>query len=698
LLLLSTEEKKLTDQIKYKEDQDYKIKYINPLKIFKLPLAFAGSSIFSNQFNKLNKNVSDIPSNEYRIKYLINYNHISNTETEVFITLQEEPSIVIYRFKDKLIILPSLDKNEIMFERIIMSRISERYIIDYISNQILLITKNNINKAKGFLNILKNNSFKKDDLNKFITFDMEATTDLDLLNQNGKETYFDPIMISAYDFYNKKSFCKIISENPYIKENVKKNLLKENITIEDLPRVNRLKSLQHFFLNFIDKKYHKFVLYAHNLSSFDGILILESLVYMCDNFGFKLEPLIRDNKIISMKIGFGPKLQNRHRYYIEFHDSILLLLSSLDKLGETFLKDNPEFKKIKNNYLIECLLQDRERRSIEFNKFIRELQIYCEMDSLCLANIIHIYSTIVYDEFKLNIHKYPTASSLSLAIYLTHHLKSNDLIPLISGETYKDLKKAYHGGHTDVYRLYSNEPVHSYDYVSMYPTQMLNKSMPVGKINKFIGNPLLIGETLGSLSEQLAFIKCSVYVDKSINRPVYQTLVNINGELRSVCATGTFHNQMVYVPELLKYEELTHGLIKIIPESIQMGYTFESKIMFKDFIEHLFTLRKSVSKDHPLNQICKIIMNSLYGRMGLRQELTEYKFMNKLKIEKFTLNKDVTIKDIIEFTESLKSLVVTIKDSDQVNLKSSVAIAAAIAAYARMEMAPLLLDPELDIQ
>jgi predicted transcriptional regulator len=90
-------------------------------------------------------------------------------------------------------------------------------------------------------------------------------------------------------------------------------------------------------------------------------------------------------------------------------------------------------------------------------------------------------------------------------------------------------------------------------------------------------------------------------------------------------------------------------------------------------------------------------MNSLYGRMGLRQELTEYNFMDNLEIEKFSLNANVTIKDIIEFKDRDKSLVITTKNSDEVNLKSSVAIAAAITAYARMELAPLLLDESLDI-
>jgi hypothetical protein len=705
LLLISEEQKALKEQnkelIKYKEDSENKIKYMNPLRIFKLPLSFAGSHQFHLDFKRLNVNTSeDLIKDDHRIKYLIEFNSLSPTEVEIIISIQEDPSIVIYKFKDKLILLPKLNNSEIIFERIILSKSKEKYLIDYFNKQILLIKKLNVNKSKGFMKPLKlDPGLVKEDLNKFITYDIEAITDLDLLEKNNKETYFDPIMISAYDFYHKEMYCEVL--NPKWKES--KNITPSTLIGENLldherfDRKERLRILQNFFLKFISQKYHKFTLYAHNFSTFDGILVLESLVYLCEENGFKLEPIIKENKIISIKIRFGLTSQDRYRYYIEFHDSLLILLTSLDKLSKTFLKDHPEIQKISNKTTLSYLLYEKERVSISNSRFIRELQLYCERDSLCLAYIINLFSLIIFEDYKINVHKYPTISSLSLAIYLTHYLESENTIPLVSGEIYRDIAKAYHGGHTDVYQLYSNEKVHSYDFTSMYPTQMFNQLMPVGKITKFIGNPLLTGETMESLKDKLAFIKCSVYVDKSINRPVYQTLVNINGELRSVCATGTFLNQWVFVPELMEYEKLTNGLIKIIPNSIQMGYLFEKKMLFKEFITQLFRLKNSVAKKHPLYQITKLIMNSLSGRMGLRQELTEYKFMNKLDIEKFTLNKDVTIQDIIEFSGSLKSLVATLKDSDQVTLKSSVAIAAAITAYARMTMAPILLDNSLDI-
>jgi hypothetical protein len=257
------------------------------------------------------------------------------------------------------------------------------------------------------------------------------------------------------------------------------------------------------------------------------------------------------------------------------------------------------------DYILRALI-DGDHWVVQIN--ISNLIRYCEKDCESLAHIINIFTTKIFERFGLSIHEYPTLPSLSMGIFRTYYLENNNLIPLISGEIYENISKAYHGGHNDVYEMYSNEDVHSYDYTSMYPTQMFKHSMPVGKITEFEGNPLKTGETLKSLSEKLAFIKCSIYVDKSIKRPLYQTLVRINGEMRSVCATGTFLNQWVFTPDLLYYEQLTNGKIKIIPESIKKGYLFESKIVFKEYIKTLFDIKNSVNKQDPWYQISKILI------------------------------------------------------------------------------------------
>jgi len=168
-------------------------------------------------------------------------------------------------------------------------------------------------------------------------------------------------MISAYDFFNKKMYNKLLKSHWSTSENIPVN---SYTILHKKLREERLESLQSFFLQFIDDKFHKFVLYAHNLSSYDGILILESLLYMCDTHKFKLEPIIRDNKIISLKLRFGFINENKYRYYIEFHDSLLLLFSSLEKLSKTFLRDHPDLQKLNNKKVMDLLLYENIRTKI----------------------------------------------------------------------------------------------------------------------------------------------------------------------------------------------------------------------------------------------------------------------------------------------------------------------------------------------
>jgi hypothetical protein len=163
-----------------------------------------------------------------------------------------------------------------------------------------------------------------------------------------------------------------------------------------------------------------------------------------------------------------------------------------------------------------------------------------------------------------------------------------------------------------------------------------------------------------------------------------------------MCATGTFINQWIYVPELVKYQQLTNNKIRIIENSIKEGYLFDSAFLFKDYINTLFEIKLKSLKTEPLYLTSKILMNSLYGRFGLKLELQIFDFVNKNEIEDFINGKN--IKDVIELSETNKSLVISHKGvDDHLELNSSVAIAAAITSNSRMMMAPILLDNDLDI-
>jgi hypothetical protein len=72
--------------------------------------------------------------------------------------------------------------------------------------------------------------------------------------------------------------------------------------------------------------------------------------------------------------------------------------------------------------------------------------------------------------------------------------------------------------------------------------------------------------------------------------------------------------------------------------------------------------------------------------------------MNNSEVEEMlTSCEDINIENITPLDFINKTLVITSKNSDELFLKSSVPIAAAITTYARMERAEILLDKSLDI-
>ena len=200
-----------------------------------------------------------------------------------------------------------------------MAKFDKIYLIDTLNNQILLIKYTKVNgvSIKSFFQPLKlDNKLKLEHLTKFITIDIEASINMEEVIEMKNSAVFQPILIAAYNFFNNKNICLNLSSN-----------------IEKL--------MEQFLLNFFDRSLHKFVIYAHNLSSFDGVFILKYLLKIGEKYDYLIEPVFRDRKLITIKCRFGKDKTGRYRYYIEFHDSLLILNSSLEKLGEIFLSENP---------------------------------------------------------------------------------------------------------------------------------------------------------------------------------------------------------------------------------------------------------------------------------------------------------------------------------------------------------------------
>lgn len=78
-------------------------------------------------------------------------------------------------------------------------------------------------------------------------------------------------------------------------------------------------------------KYHNSIVYAHNLSKFDGIFILKYLYQVAISLRFKVNIIKRESDIINIVL-----LSEANDFTITFRDSLLLLPSSLRKLAKSF--------------------------------------------------------------------------------------------------------------------------------------------------------------------------------------------------------------------------------------------------------------------------------------------------------------------------------------------------------------------------
>jgi hypothetical protein len=154
---------------------------------------------------------------------------------------------------------------------------------------------------------------------------------------------------------------------------------------------------------------------------------------------------------------------------------------------------------------------------------------------------------------------------------------------------------------------------------------------------------------------------------------------------------------MIFLLELLEYQRLTNNKIRIIEDSIKEGYIFESKNIFKDFVDSLFKIKQSVNKTNPWYLISKILIHSLYGRFGLKNTIQEYNLLEKEDIENFLhySNRSIDCSDIIEFEDTNKAFVIFNKIANDLN--ASISVASAVTAYARMKMAPILLDKNIKV-
>nr|YP_009493135.1 DNA-directed DNA polymerase [Ganoderma leucocontextum]AWJ63930.1 DNA-directed DNA polymerase [Ganoderma leucocontextum] len=443
------------------------------------------------------------------------------------------------------------------------------------------------------------------------------------------------------------------------------------------------------------RKYHGHVVYLHNFSRFDGIFLLRVISDLSD----KVEPIKRKGDLINVHLFFS-------EYSIHFRDSNLLLHSSLGSLAEAFHVDEKgifPYKFINEVPLdYEGPVPDKtyfdgkvststysayKNRFKDLNWNLRnETELYCINDSYLLWHIFKAFNKEIFDQFRLNINKFLTLSSLSMGILKSNFLK-DETICILDGSIFKYIRSGYRGGYVEVFKPYGQD-ITGYDVVSLFPFIMGFSPMPVGQPTAFKGDFLKAYPNILQDESKYLFLKVEVECPSSMEKPFLLHRLRKGHVWHTVAPTGKWTGIYTKV-EYRRALELGYK-IKIID-----GLMFNAKIIFREYVSALYDIKLNSEKGSPRYIIAKLLLNSLYGRFAIDPYLYKHKLISEDQLDEYALN--YKIEDIDSLGNG--KLLIRYFDEKVVDYKpeyqmmsTSIAISAAITAGARTYMNYFLLN------
>jgi hypothetical protein len=512
----------------------------------------------------------------------------------------------------------------------------------------------NTNKKKPSIKPLKLSDVG---LKTFCSMDIETL----ILNKDTNEHI--PIAISTHS----KDFSKLFL--------VDLEIFKKNKT-------KAVRMLFNEYLEFMLSLQEDYVIFAHNLGSYDGYFIYKYLVKLVKD-KTDLDCLVdSSNKFITITlvnkyIGFANK---EFKNKLVWKDSLRIFPGSLDSLCKQFNVEG-KLSKYKEEYNSIDLFND--------HILLEEFKAYSMQDSVALYNALYNAQELNYNKYRIDICDIVSTASLSLKIYRAHFL--HDEIPLLTDFEEKFIRESYLGGATDYYKA-KGENLHCYDVNSLYPYAMM-QPVPhkvIGKHNDLSGV---------NVKDFKGFVLAKVTSPEYIRNPI----VALKYDGRTIYPKGTWYG-VYFADYLAKAQDYGYKVDLIY------GIEFSYKKLFEDYIKHFYEIKKNSTGS--LRYLAKLQLNSLYGMFGRKSESLEiFNIKNENIVDMF---KTSVVKNIIDLNNGYSILVCennfdyfTVKE---LNLKidtklnpiktptyANVAIASAITSLAQMNMMNYKNHPDFEV-
>ena len=329
--------------------------------------------------------------------------------------------------------------------------------------------------------------------------------------------------------------------------------------------------------------------------------------------------------------------------------------------------------------------------------FQEEAIKYCKLDCLTLHQIINKFNDLIFKEFKVNVHSALTLPALAMRIYKTHYMPKNTIYQILDKAEF-NIRDSYTGGAVDVYvphnrisgffnkvtKAFIN--LYYYDVNSLYPYVMAYFDMPIGKPVPFQGNIRKIEPNA------YGFFYCNISSPDNIQHPILQRRIKTSSGIRTIAGLGNWDGW-------ISSAEMDNAIKYGYQFEILNGYQFDKGNIFKDYVIKLYNLRLEYPKGDAMNLVAKLLMNSLYGKFGMKLESTEiaiYDTSNKFQMER--LHEDIeffkeSIQDFIKIDSKLliiRDTMLSLKYNEELDMYHgqdiNIAIASTITACARVHM------------
>lgn len=354
---------------------------------------------------------------------------------------------------------------------------------------------------------------------------------------------------------------------------------------EETPEVDVYASWDEFWPDYLEyiqehqESRHR-RLYAHNGGNFDWPHLI---VWLLDH-DFAPE---RIRVLMAGGMILGIDIRIRKGVVVHLRDSYRLLPESLAKLTKSF---KVAHQKLDIQDQLHHELAETDRRL-----FLE----YCVHDVLGLQEVLFSFWTMIY-RLVGSIGELPmTLPALAMRLWRITAPESGIMTP--RNKKLKAMeRRAYSGGRTECFRVGRTSEVNVYDVNSLYPAVMQHIQVPAGYRGGFTRN---------YVADKLGLYDVTFQQTNTRAKPV----------LRDEAS-----NDFAYSGAGV-YTTVELDLLREVGGDFQIkeGYVFhQSRNLFADFITNWYGIRLQAQRngDTGLSYVCKILMNSLYGKFGQKEE------------------------------------------------------------------------------